>query len=233
MSTIVSLDHVTYHHGSQRVWDSLSWEIRAGQKIGLVGPNGAGKSTLLRLIAGVLTPDAGTRVCRKDLRMGYLAQEPELDPEMTAWETVLSADARIHRVEGEMRALEARMARPEVYDDADVLARTLAAHARSQELFEKLDGYRYESCCRQALQTVGFTEADFDLPVKILSGGQRKMVGLAKLLATRCDLLLLDEPDNHLDVACFCQSKTDPFVSRKGTHLAVTMKTVSIEKGPI
>lgn len=202
---IVNVDKVTYHHGPLLVLDNLSWEIQTGQKIGLVGPNGAGKSTLLRLIAGELQPDSGYLVQHKT-RIGYLAQEPRFVPvekggPATVWEAALSANADIHRLETEMRRLETRMGDPAVYEDEREFARVLAAHARAQEAFEQLDGYRYESSVKQALQTVGFAEADFDLAVAVLSGGQKKMLGLAQLLAIQCDLLLLDEPDNHLDMA--------------------------------
>ena len=163
-----------------------------------------GKSTLLRLIAGELEPDSGFLV-RHGVRIGYLPQEPtfvlvEQGGPATVWEAVLNANADIHRIEAEMRRLEARMGDPAVYNDEREFARVLAAHARAQEAFERLDGYRYESSVKQALQTVGFDEADFGLAMTALSGGQKKMVGLAKLLATQCDLLLLDEPDNHLDL---------------------------------
>ena len=197
---IVNLDKVTYHHGAELVLDGIAWEIQAGQKIGLVGPNGAGKSTLLRLIVGELQPDGGI-IARRKTRIGYLAQEPALDPANTVWTEVLSANPDLRPLEAEMRRLEARMADPDVYGDEAALKRVLAAHTRAQERFEQLDGYRYESRCRQALQTVGFAEADTDLEVTALSGGQKKMLGLAKLLAVQCDLLLLDEPDNHLDLA--------------------------------
>jgi len=209
---IVNVDKVTYHHGALLVLDTIAWEIQAGQKIGLVGPNGAGKSTLLRLIAGELAPDDGI-IARHSgrlgdhpgVRIGYLPQEPSFIPveeggPATVWEAVLSANTDFHRVEAEMRRLEARMGDPAVYSDEREFARVLAAHARAQEAFEQLDGYRYESSVKQALQTVGFDEADFDLAMTALSGGQKKMVGLARLLAIRCDLLLLDEPDNHLDL---------------------------------
>jgi len=202
---IVNVDKVTYHHGPLLVLDNLSWEIQAGQKIGLVGPNGAGKSTLLRLIAGELQPDSGYLV-RHKTRIGYLAQEPRFVPvekggPATVWEAALSANADIHRLEAEMRRLETRMGDPAVYEDEREFARVLAAHARAQEAYEQLDGYRYESSVKQALQTVGFDETDFDKAVAVLSGGQKKMLGLAQLLAIQCDLLLLDEPDNHLDLA--------------------------------
>ena len=202
---IVNVDKVTYHHGPLLVLNTIAWEIQAGQKIGLVGPNGAGKSTLLRLIADELQPDSGYLV-RHKTRIGYLAQEPRFVPAEqggpeTVWEAALSANTDIHRIEAEMRRLETRMGDPAVYEDEHEFARVLAAHARAQEDFERLDGYRYESSVKQALQTVGFDEADFDMAVAVLSGGQKKMLGLAQLLAIQCDLLLLDEPDNHLDLA--------------------------------
>ncbi|MBN2393282.1 MAG: ABC-F family ATP-binding cassette domain-containing protein [Anaerolineae bacterium] len=202
---IVNVDKVTYHHGPLLVLDTIAWEIQAGQKIGLVGPNGAGKSTLLRLIAGELQPDCGY-LTRHKTRIGYLAQEPRFVPvedggPETVWEAALSANTDIHRLEAEMRRLETRMGDPAVYNDEHEFARVLAAHARAQEDFERMDGYRYESSVKQALQTVGFSEDDYDMAVAVLSGGQKKMLGLAQLLAIQCNLLLLDEPDNHLDLA--------------------------------
>ena len=197
---IVNLDAIGHSYGVQRVLDSVSWEIQAGQKIGLVGPNGAGKSTLLRLIAGELKAEGGFVFRHKETRIGYLAQEPRLDPSHSVWEEILCASVELSRLGSELRRLEARMADPEVYGDAPTLARVLAAHARFQEEFERLDGYRFESRARESLTTLGLGEADFSLPVSALSGGQKKMVGLAKLLAAGADLLLLDEPDNHLDL---------------------------------
>jgi ATP-binding cassette subfamily F protein 3 len=208
---VANLDNVKHIYGTQTVLDGVAWEIQAGQKIGLVGPNGAGKSTLLRIIAGEIKPDAGFVFRHKEVHIGYLAQEPALDPERTVWQEVLSASTEVVRVETDLRRLEARMADPAVYGDESALERVLAAHARVQAEFERLDGYRYESRAREALHTLGLHDADFDLPVGVLSGGQKKLVGLAKLLAAGADpsgsslsgrnLLLLDEPDNHLDLA--------------------------------
>ncbi|MGD8735550.1 MAG: ABC-F family ATP-binding cassette domain-containing protein [Anaerolineae bacterium] len=200
MMIIINLDAIVHSYGTQRVLDGLGWEIQAGQKIGLVGANGAGKSTLLRLIAGELRPEVGAIYRHKETRIGYLAQEPALDPSRTVWQEILSASEELVRVEAELHRLEARMADPVIYGDEQRLARVLAAHAQTQDEFERLDGYRYESRAREALSTLGLDEADFDLPVGALSGGQKKMVGLAKLLVSGCDLLLLDEPDNHLDL---------------------------------
>jgi ATP-binding cassette, subfamily F, member 3 len=205
---VVNLDNVSYRYVTQPILEGMSWEIKAGQKIGLVGPNGAGKSTLLRLIAGQLKADSGFVVRHKDLRFGYLAQEPELDPGRCVWDEVLSASDAVVQTLAELRRLEARMADPAVYNDDAALARVLAAHGRAQDEFERLDGYRYENRAREALQTLGFDEAGLTLPVGVLSGGQKKLVGLAKLVAAGVGstdlpgpaLLLLDEPDNHLDL---------------------------------
>ena len=208
---VASLSHIVHRYGVQTVLDGVSWEIQAGQKIGLVGPNGAGKSTLLRILAGELKPDSGFVHRNKEARVGYLAQDPVLDPERNVWEEMMSAAKDLVRVEAELRQLEGRMADPKVYADEAALDRVLAAHARAQARFEELDGYRYESRARDALQTLGLEESDFELPTSALSGGEKKLVGLAKLLAAGTtvsgdsraghSLLLLDEPDNHLDLA--------------------------------
>jgi len=197
---VVNLDRISHSYGTQTVLEDVSWEIHAGQKVGLVGPNGGGKSTLLRIIAGEVRAEAGFVYRHKEARTGYLAQEPELDPLRTVWQEVLSASAEMVRAKEALSRLEARMADPAVYQDASTLERVLAAHARAQAEFEQLEGYRYESRAREALLTLGLDEAEFDLPVSALSGGQKKLVGLAKLLATGADVLLLDEPDNHLDL---------------------------------
>jgi ATP-binding cassette subfamily F protein 3 len=208
---VVNLSRIVHSYGTQLVLDGVTWEIQAGQKIGLVGPNGAGKSTLLRLIAGEARTDSGSVYRHKGIHIGYLAQEPDLDPHRTVWEEMMGAAEALVRLEEELRRLEARMAEPEVYGDEATLERVLTAHARIQAAFEQMDGYRYEARVREALHTLGLTEDDFNLPVSALSGGQKKLVGLAKLLVLATDpagssapwqsLLLLDEPDNHLDLA--------------------------------
>ncbi len=197
---LVYLDHLTRGYGSQTVLEDITWEIEPNQKIGLVGPNGAGKSTLLRIIAGQIQAESGTVTRQRGLRVGYLAQDPELDPQHSVWQEVFCAADALAAARDRLQRLEAQMGEPDVYEDVDKLQRVLDAHVRAESEFARLGGYQYESRVRQVLAALGLAETDWDLPVSALSGGQKKLVGLAKLLVADRDLLLLDEPDNHLDL---------------------------------
>ncbi|MEE9616995.1 MAG: ABC-F family ATP-binding cassette domain-containing protein, partial [Anaerolineae bacterium] len=196
----VNLDRVTVTYVSEPVFENLSWEIHDDRCVGLIGPNGCGKSTLLRLIAGELTSDTGFTIRRKGLTVGYLRQEPRLGPGHTVWQETLAASTKLARVEAELARVEAQLADPAVYGDERVLTRTLDRQARLLDEYTQLGGPGYEGRVRSTLHSLGFTDADLHLPVEALSGGQKKLVGLAKLLVIQPDLLLLDEPDNHLDL---------------------------------
>jgi len=197
---LIYLDSIVHTYASQVVLDGVSWEIQEGKKIGLVGPNGAGKSTLLKLIVGQIAPDSGAINRQRKVKIGYLSQDPDLDPTKTVWEEVLGSAGHLLRAQEEMLRLETQMADPEVYGDEDRLQRVLDAHARAQAEFERLDGYRYESRVREVLSALGFSETSTHTKTADLSGGQKKLTGLAKLLVTENNVLLLDEPDNHLDL---------------------------------
>jgi len=196
----VNLDRVSVTYVSEPVFENLSWEIHDDRCVGLIGPNGCGKSTLLRLIAGELTSDTGFVVQRKGLTIGYLAQEPRLKPGCTVWQEALSASTELARVEEKLARVEAQLADPAVYGDERALTRVLDRQARMLDRYTHLGGPGYQGRVRATLRSLGFTDAGLDLPVDVLSGGQKKLVGLAKLLVVRPELLLLDEPDNHLDL---------------------------------
>ena len=196
----VNLDRVTVTYVLEPVFEDLSWQIHDDRVVGLVGPNGCGKSTLLRLISEEWTSDTGFVVRRKDLTVGYLHQEPQLEPGRTVWQEALTASAELARVENELANVESQLGQPDVYGDEKALNRALNRQMRLLEAYEELGGPGYQGRVRSTLQGLGFDGADFDLPVDVLSGGQKKLVGLAKLLVTQPDILLLDEPDNHLDL---------------------------------
>ena len=196
----VNLDRVSVTYVSEPIFENLSWEIHGDRVIGLVGPNGCGKSTLLKLIAAELTSDTGFTVRRKGLTIGYLQQEPQLEPGLTVWQEAVAASTELARVEDELARVEDQLADPDVYGNEKVLTRALNRQARMLDEYERFGGPGYEGRVRSTLHSLGFADADLDLPVDVLSGGQKKLVGLAKLLVVRPDLLLLDEPDNHLDL---------------------------------
>ncbi|HBX69863.1 MAG TPA: ABC transporter ATP-binding protein, partial [Chloroflexi bacterium] len=135
------------------------------------------------------------------LTVGYLPQEPNLNLENTLWAEVTSAHSELARVETELAQIEARLADPEVYGDEKRLARALDRQAHLLEEFTALGGPGFDGQVRALLLQLGFTETEFSLTIEVLSGGQKKLAGLAKLLITQPKLLLLDEPDNHLDLA--------------------------------
>ncbi|MBX3001496.1 MAG: ABC-F family ATP-binding cassette domain-containing protein [Caldilineaceae bacterium] len=184
------------------IFTNLSWEIHDDRCVGLVGPNGAGKSTLLRVIAGDLIADGGSVMRSSGLTVGYLRQEPALTAGITVWEEALTASTELSDLEKQLEACERRLADPAVYGNAEALAQVLEQQARLLHGFEELGGLNYQGRVRSALACVGFaTELELNLLTDTLSGGQRKLLGLAKLLVRQPKLMLLDEPDNHLDMA--------------------------------
>jgi ATP-binding cassette subfamily F protein 3 len=211
---IINLNDVTHTYFDKPVLTGLNWEIQAGQKIGLIGPNGGGKSTLLKLILGVLQPDAGGIWKQKDLTVGYLPQE--VTPAalagdaglangngaapLTVVEAAMSGSPEIARLRHSLAAKEAQMGEPGVYGDERRLARVMEEHARLLHSYEAAGGLTYENRVRSTLRDLGLDDSTFDQPVAELSGGQAKLVGLARLIVWTPDVLLLDEPDNHLDL---------------------------------
>ena len=197
----VNLDRLAFTYFSNPLFEDLSWEIHDGRCVGLIGPNGSGKSTLLRLIANELTPDRGNIVRRRGLTVGYLPQQIHFASGRTVWQEVLTASTELARVETELAQVEERLGDPAVYGDEGNLARALEQQARLLAVYEELGGPNYAGRVRSTLNSLGFGEAEMNLPLEVLSGGQKKLVGLARLLLNQPDLLLLDEPDNHLDLA--------------------------------
>jgi ATP-binding cassette subfamily F protein 3 len=197
----ITVSNATLILGSHVIFRDLSWEVQHDQKIGLIGPNGAGKSSLLKLITGEHAPEKGGIVIKaKGVTVGYLPQHPEFDPERTAISLALEGNPRIAEIENELHRIEEKLGTPEVYNNAKALERALDAQHTLLEEYESLGGMNYTSRVREILRGLGLPETDFDKPIRALSGGQKKLIGLARLLLARPSVLLLDEPDNHLDM---------------------------------
>lgn len=197
---IVNLDKISVALAGQAIFSGVDWELQLGQRVGLVGANGAGKTTLLRLINSDLPAEEGSLYYQPDLKVGMLEQEPELPDDRTIWQVVQEAVPEIMDVELRMSRLEKKMGDPAIYEDPEALAKVLITHQRLMDDYDRLDGSRYESRLEAALSRLGFAEGSWHQPVGHLSGGQKKLVLLARLSVQQPKLLLLDEPDNHLDL---------------------------------
>jgi ATP-binding cassette subfamily F protein 3 len=196
---VTDLAHVTRAHGDRTILADLSWTIEDRARIGLIGPNGSGKSTLLRTIAGLEPPEGGLVTRPRDLRIAYLEQEqaPSDVPVMAA---LLAARPDLARIERDLAAVGARLADPEVAADMGTLTEALEVHERLLHAFEQAGGPRLRNRAEGLLRELGIPRDHWDMPLAALSGGQRKLAGLAACLIGDPDLLLLDEPDNHLDL---------------------------------
>ena len=198
MTTLAALVGVEKSFGSWTVFQGLDFEVTDRARIGIVGPNGAGKSTMLKILADLETPSSGQVVRRRGLVTAYLDQNPDGD-ERTAEETVMAARPDVADLDGELRAVEQELARPEVIADLARMGRVLT---RQQELLDRwveIGGPGLAGQVRSLLISLDIPDEDLALPTVQLSGGQRKLVALAACLIRQPDLLLLDEPETHLD----------------------------------
>jgi ATP-binding cassette subfamily F protein 3 len=197
---IADINNVARIHGGRRIFSKLNWSIQDTEKIGLVGPNGIGKSTLLRTLAGLEEPEEGVITLRRETRVAYLAQEYHGDPNRAVLAELVAARDDLADLEARITRVEARLGDPAIASDLKAMERVLAEHERLLEQFEREGGHMVHSRAEELLRELGLDEEQWDKPMRLLSGGQRKMVGLARCLLMNPQLLLLDEPDNHLDM---------------------------------
>jgi ATP-binding cassette, subfamily F, member 3 len=195
---LLSLNGVRKSFGSRTVLDGLDFAVEPRARIGVVGANGSGKSTLLRLLAGFEEPDAGAAVRRRGLTVSYLPQHP-LGDDRTPLEVVRAARPDLAELDRELHRVSAQLGSPELAADLDRMARVLRTQEELVERWEAAGGPSLDGRARTTLLDVGLDGADLALPTSALSGGQRKLIALAACLAQEPDVLLLDEPEAHLD----------------------------------
>lgn len=198
---VLRLDNVNFSHPGGLVLENLVWAIQDTDKVGLVGPNGAGKSTILKLLAGQLAAEGGFVSAAKGATMGYLPQEVNLDPAKTVLAEALTALPYLAVIEAELQQIEVALSDPAVYRDEVALTQVLDRQRHLLTVYEEAGGLSYENTVKATLRRLGFAESDFTLSTTVLSGGQKKLLALTKLVINRPTVLLLDEPDNHLDLA--------------------------------
>ncbi|MHB8625045.1 MAG: ribosomal protection-like ABC-F family protein [Aggregatilineales bacterium] len=197
---ILHLERITVNHAGRVIFRDLSWAVDSQARVGLIGPNGAGKSSLLKVVIGELAPAGGTVTRMNGIRVGWLPQEPQLTPGRSLIDEALQLPPQLIAIESELARIEAHLSDPAIYNNSNALMRALAQQDAALTMWESLGGPRYAGKIRSILAHLGFTPDDYELPTESLSGGQKKLVKIARLLTEAPDILLLDEPDNHLDL---------------------------------
>jgi ATP-binding cassette, subfamily F, member 3 len=196
---LVNLHGITKFYGGRRILHELDFAVQEKVRIGLVGPNGAGKSTLLRVTAGLEDIQAGESSRRKGLRIAYLPQDIYGD-QKTPLELLETARTDLVEIEEQLHQCEAELADQGVITDMARMERILARQERLLARFEELGGPGYLGEARSRLRALGLDDIALTQPMAELSGGERKLVALAVCLVQRPELLLLDEPETHLDL---------------------------------
>jgi len=188
--------NLVVNFGTRIILDGVSLSVDPGVRIGIVGRNGTGKTTLLRLLASVAKPDTGSVILQKGARVGYLTQDHNLPMDETLRGAAEGAFAELHRLHQELDKV--------FHDMADATPEQLDKLLKKQERIETdieaAGGYAVDHKIDATLHGLGFTDAQFNIKVRDLSGGQKGRLALARLLLEKPDVLLLDEPTNHLDL---------------------------------
>ena len=194
---MIRLENVSKQNGHHLLFIEASAALWKGEKVGLVGPNGAGKTTLFRMITGEERPDEGQVSVERGVTIGYFSQDVGEMSGRSAVAEVMDGAGPVSAVAAELRQLEHAMADPAQADDLDaIVERYGEAHGR----FEDFGGYALEAKAREVLAGLSFSEAMMEGDVGALSGGWKMRVALARILLMRPDVMLLDEPSNHLDL---------------------------------
>lgn len=182
---LLSVENIAKSYGEHVLFSDISFGINKDQKIALIAKNGSGKTSILNILSGLDTPDSGQVNYRKDIRVSFLDQEPNLNPDLTIEETIFASDNEVLKV---IRAYETALENPEEAD----------AYQAAFEGMERFQAWDFETQYKQILSKLNLD--DVSLKVNILSGGQKKRLALANALINKPDLLVLDEPTNHLDL---------------------------------
>jgi ATPase subunit of ABC transporter with duplicated ATPase domains len=194
---MIRVENVSKQNSHRILFIEASGSLQKGEKVGLVGPNGAGKTTLFRMINKEEQPDEGQVAVDRGVTIGYFSQDVGEMAGRSAVAEVMEGAGPVSAVAAELRELEAAMVDPDKADDLD---RVIERYGEVQARYEELDGYSLEGRAREVLAGLGFSQEMMDGDVGALSGGWKMRVALGRILLMRPDVMLLDEPSNHLDL---------------------------------
>jgi len=194
---LLDVDCLRKHYGPEAVLNGVTFQVRPGERISLVGPNGSGKTTLLRIISGMDEADAGTCVFHPSVHLGYLEQQPQFEPGRTLWHEAAGALAKLLSLQDESLAVAEAIAE---CDDSAQRDRLSARYDHVQHELHRHAAYNLDHKIERVLEGLGFRKKTFTQPADSLSGGEQNRLILAKLLLAEPNLLLMDEPSNHLDI---------------------------------
>ena len=197
---LLQLNDISKSFDGEDIFTRVNFEVKTGERIGVVGRNGAGKSTLMKIIAGVEDYDSGHISKIKNLRMGYLTQQMTLNSSASVFEEMSKPFEHLKKMELLIREETNWLADHASNYDSEEYQQHMERYESLTNQFEQLDGYQYESKIKTVLHGLNFNEDDFDKPINDFSGGQKTRLSLAQMLLNEPDLLLLDEPTNHLDL---------------------------------
>ena len=194
---MIRLESIGKQNGQQIIFIEASAALQKGEKVGLVGPNGAGKTTLFRLITGEDLPDEGQVSVDRGTTIGYFSQDVGDMKGRSAVSEVMDGAGPVSAIAAELKELETALGDP---DRADEMEELITRYGEVQGRFEELDGYALDGRAREVLGGLGFSQEMMEGDVGALSGGWKMRVALARILLMRPDVMLLDEPSNHLDI---------------------------------
>ena len=194
---VLSVQNVTKYFSDEPVLAGASFDLRLGEHVALVGPNGAGKSTLLNILTGKLDPDSGQVEIPKKVTFGFLKQHLDADHSTTVWNFALTAMRHVSNLLDESEQLSAKMA---ATNDPDVQVQLGERYDRLQSELAQRNAFNIDHKIEKVLNGLQFGKDTYEQPIGQLSGGQQNRLMLANLLLEEPDVMLLDEPSNHLDI---------------------------------
>lgn len=197
---ILQAQDLTKRFNGETIFSKVNLAIQEKSRVALVGRNGAGKSTIVKMIIGEQSIDGGKIVTKKNLSIGYLAQDTGLNSDKSIYAEMESVFAGLKEQEAKLHSLEEQMGSANMDPNSEEYETISSQYDNIRADFEQHNGYGYDAEIRGVLHGFGFEEPDYDRPINELSGGQKTQLALAKLLLEKPELLILDEPTNHLDV---------------------------------